>query len=90
MSVQAVTASGSFRREQRDEIVRLNARAHAALVARLRRARKEGDLPTDASRAILARFLTTIAQGVSIQAMLGVPRKELRAMADFALKSWLE
>jgi transcriptional regulator BetI-like protein len=55
---------------------------------RLKRAKREGDLPADADPAALARFVTTVMQGMSVQAAGGVTRKELRAIADTALRAW--
>jgi AcrR family transcriptional regulator len=55
---------------------------------RLKRARREGDLPADADPATLARFVSTIMQGMAVQAGGGAGRKELRAIADTALRAW--
>jgi AcrR family transcriptional regulator len=55
---------------------------------RLKRAKREGDLPDDADPAGLARFVSTILQGMSVQASGGATRKELRAIADMALRAW--
>ncbi|GAA3214851.1 TetR/AcrR family transcriptional regulator [Actinocorallia longicatena] len=55
---------------------------------RLERARAEGDLPADADPAFLATYLSTVLQGLSIQASSGTPRAELHRLADFALASW--
>jgi hypothetical protein len=55
---------------------------------RLKRAKREGDLPADADPAALARFVSTILQGMSVQAAGGATRKELRAIADVVLRAW--
>jgi AcrR family transcriptional regulator len=55
---------------------------------RLKRAKWEGDLPEDADPAALARFVSTVLQGMSVQASGGATRKELRAIADMALRAW--
>ena len=55
---------------------------------RLKHAKREGDLPADADQAALARFITTIMQGMSVQAAGGASRKDLRTIADTALRAW--
>lgn len=59
-----------------------------ALRARLQRARKEGDLPSEANPADLARYVATIAQGVAVQAVSGASQKQLNHVVDLALRSW--
>jgi hypothetical protein len=60
----------------------------ALIRERLKRAKREGDLPEDADPAALARFVTTVMQGMAVQAAGGASRKQLRAIADTALKAW--
>jgi AcrR family transcriptional regulator len=55
---------------------------------RLVRAKKEGDLPSTANPADLARYLTTVMQGMSVLANGGATRAELRKVADTALRAW--
>lgn len=76
-----------------DEGVRRMLAAHreagvAALEARLMAARDDGDLGADADPRALARMLTAIGQGISIQATSGASRAELHALADQALRTW--
>ena len=75
------------------EVVKQNLAARRAagevmIRDRLKRAKREGDLPADADPAALACFVTTIMQGMSVQAAGGATRKELRAIADTALRAW--
>jgi Tetracyclin repressor-like, C-terminal domain len=72
------------------EVVKQNLAARRAagevmIRDRLKRAKREGDLPADADPAALA---STIMQGMSVQAAGGATRKELRAIADTALRAW--
>ncbi|MFC9111855.1 MULTISPECIES: TetR/AcrR family transcriptional regulator [Streptomyces] len=55
---------------------------------RFRRAVDEGDLPPGTDPALLARYVTTLAFGIAVQAASGVDRDELQAMADAALHTW--
>ncbi|MER6936702.1 TetR/AcrR family transcriptional regulator [Nocardioides sp. NPDC127514] len=60
----------------------------AALETRLLRAREEGDLGENTDPRALARMLTAIGQGISVQATSGVSRAELHDLADQALRTW--
>jgi AcrR family transcriptional regulator len=62
--------------------------AHQAFVNRFQRAQAEGDLPADADPSALARYLSVLAQGISIQAAGGASRAELRRVAEIALQKW--
>ncbi|CAM5288482.1 hypothetical protein [Streptomyces pseudogriseolus] len=55
---------------------------------RFLRAVAEGDLPPGADPALLARYVTTLAFGIAVQAASGIGREELQAMADAALRTW--
>ncbi|MFD3486086.1 hypothetical protein [Streptomyces sp. NPDC058665] len=52
------------------------------------RAVDEGDLPPETDPGLLARYVTTLAFGIAVQAASGVCRDELRAMTDAALRNW--
>jgi len=54
---------------------------------RLKRAKREGDLPDDADPAALARFVATVMQGMAVQAAGGASSKELRQIVDTALRA---
>jgi AcrR family transcriptional regulator len=60
------------------------------LQTRLQRGIVEGDLPAHFDTKSTARFYLTIQQGMSIQARDGATRKELEAVADFAMAAWPE
>jgi hypothetical protein len=60
----------------------------AALRKRLERARREGDLPEDASPADLASFNTTVSDGISVKVKFGASRQALRCVAEMALRVW--
>jgi AcrR family transcriptional regulator len=62
--------------------------AHQAFVNRFQRAKAEGDLPKSADPHALARYVTTIAQGISLQAAGGTSRTELRGVVKRALEQW--
>lgn len=58
------------------------------LAKRFEKAKKEGDLPTDANAETLAKFLSTLHQGMSVQVTSGASKGELMQIVDLALKSW--
>ena len=60
----------------------------AVIKARFDRAAAEGDLPPGAKAADLAGFLATVMHGLSVQAAGGMPRQELRRIAETALRAW--
>jgi hypothetical protein len=48
----------------------------------------EGDLPDTACATTLARYLTTMGNGMAVQATSGATVEELHAIADIALASF--
>ncbi|WP_052852870.1 TetR/AcrR family transcriptional regulator [Streptomyces avicenniae] len=86
--VQGSLAAGGTGGHARDTLTTWR-NAHTALLRdRLRRAVDEGDLPPDADPDLLARYLTTVANGIAVQAAGGLAREELRKVADMALLNW--
>ncbi|WP_174296586.1 TetR/AcrR family transcriptional regulator [Sphingomonas bacterium] len=81
-------ACGSEAEGVRAEVIARRASSHAALVARMERARDEGDLPAKADPAGLARFLIAILQGMAVQAGAGASREELAQLIDTGLAIW--
>jgi len=59
-----------------------------ALRERFERAIAEGDLPPGSNSTELARFITTVMQGMAVQAAGGATRDELTGIADMALRAW--
>ncbi|MBX3505093.1 MAG: TetR/AcrR family transcriptional regulator [Parvibaculum sp.] len=55
---------------------------------RLERAKREGDLPKTANPAALARYVTTVLRGMSVQAAGGATARELKQVAEMAMKVW--
>ena len=71
-----------------DHMAKLRAEKEAMLKRRFEQAKKAGDLPKSADPAALARYLATMASGISMQASSGASAKELREVAAMALASW--
>jgi AcrR family transcriptional regulator len=72
----------------RDELIERRAAGQAAVRRRLERARAEGDLPASANPADLARYLATVIHGMTLQAVGGANRAELKRLAAMALRAW--
>ncbi|ANI79976.1 MULTISPECIES: TetR/AcrR family transcriptional regulator [Sphingobium] len=72
----------------RNEILARRASSDRALIERFERAQKEGDLPADVEPKALALYLTTMLQGLAVQAGSGVPEDRLTQLVDTALTMW--
>lgn len=70
------------------ELALRRAGPEAELRARFERARAEGDLPGSADPTALARFLSSIAYGMAVQAGAGVGVDGLRGIAQVAMSAW--
>lgn len=72
----------------RVQLNRRRAAAEAAVRQRFEQAKAEGDLPSDADPAQLARYLMTMIWGMSVQAAGGATRKQLKDVARLAMENW--
>ena len=86
--VQGALASGPDTEWVRKELSRHRAGAESAVMQRFRRAVKEGDLPANSDPGKLARYLTTIVWGLSVQAAGGYTRAQLKEVANLAIQAW--
>lgn len=86
--VQGIAGAGEHAQCIRDELSARRAASEKAIRERLKRAQTEGDLPADADPASLARFITTVTQGMAIQAASGASRKALDRVVETALCAW--
>jgi AcrR family transcriptional regulator len=88
LTVQGALACGEDADCIRQELVARRAEGEAALRQRFERAVADGDLPADSNPADLARYIATVSQGMAVQAAGGASRKELRRIAEMALRAW--
>jgi AcrR family transcriptional regulator len=88
LTVRCALSSGEAADSIRLELANRRANGEAMLRKRLERAKAEGDLPADANAADLARYVTTVYQGMSVQAAGSASREQLRRVAKTALKAW--
>ncbi|MBF6222604.1 TetR/AcrR family transcriptional regulator [Nocardia abscessus] len=88
LGVQGALATSDSGRGVRDLLVAWRADGHSRVRERFQRAVDDGDLPADADPALLARYVTTVAYGIAVQAASGVERDELQEIAHAALRAW--
>lgn len=60
----------------------------AAILARLRKGQREGDLAKSAPISVLASYYATVLHGLALQSRDKVPRKALTHIAQIAMASW--
>lgn len=88
LGVQGALSGGDTAQSIRKELCARRVAWETALQQRLERARKDGDLASDASSADLARYVATVAQGMAVQAAGGATREQLRKVAEMSLLAW--
>src|SRR5258708_4576244 len=88
LGVQGALACGDEAKPIRQELISRRLAGEDAIRQRLKRAKAEGDLPADSNPADLARYLSVVIYGMTVQAAGGASRKELRSVADLALRQW--
>jgi AcrR family transcriptional regulator len=88
LGVQGALACAPESDSIRKELIRRRKIGEGIILERLKRAKAEGELPPDADPADLARYLSIVIYGITIQAAGGATRKELRSAAELALRSW--
>jgi AcrR family transcriptional regulator len=86
--VQSALACGDTADAIRRELVKRRAEGEAALRARFERAVSEGDLPSGSDPADLARYVSTVLNGMSVQAAGGATCDELLKVVEMAMRSW--
>jgi len=70
------------------ELKAIRAASREALRRRIARDIKEGLLPEKTDAAALARLVSALLQGISVQALDGATAAELSSVAALALKAW--
>jgi AcrR family transcriptional regulator len=88
LNVQGALACNASAEPIREQLALRRAAGEKALRQRLKRAKAEGDLPRDANPTDLARYVATVAHGMSVQAAGGASRSQLRRVAQTVLRAW--
>jgi AcrR family transcriptional regulator len=88
LMVQGALTCGKEADSIRKELISRRGISEAAIRQRFSRAKSEGDLPASASAADLARYISTVIHGLSVQAAGGAKRAELRRVAETAMRAF--
>ncbi|AXK36861.1 TetR/AcrR family transcriptional regulator [Streptomyces armeniacus] len=88
LGVQGALATGDPGHGVRDLLAAWRNDGCCRVRDRFQRAVDEGELPAGTDPGVLARYVTSLAFGIAVQAASGVPQDELRKMADAALRNW--
>jgi AcrR family transcriptional regulator len=88
LMVQGALSGGEECEAVKRDLSSRRAGGEALIRRRLKRAKREGDLPSNVDAAALARFVATVMHGMAVQAAGGVAPKELRAIVNTALRAW--
>lgn len=88
LGVQGALACGPQTDVIRKELIRRRKVGETIIRNRLKRAKAKGDLPPDADPADLARYLSIVIYGITVQAAGGATRTELRRATEIALQNW--
>ena len=81
-SAQACSADDVSR-----EAAARRAESEAAIARRITRAKKEGELPSDVKAADLARYVTTVANGLAVQAASGSTLADRKRTVELAMRA---
>jgi AcrR family transcriptional regulator len=85
--LQGGLACGTGAERAQRSMTDLRRQAQQELEKRMQRARAEGDLPKDVNPKDLARYVSIVLNGLSIQAVNGATSAELKGAAELALRS---
>ena len=88
LMVQGALSCGEGADAIRQELNKRRAASQKAIRERFERAKAEGDLPAGIEAADLARFVSTVIEGMAVQAASGVSRKDLNRVIDLAMRIW--
>jgi AcrR family transcriptional regulator len=88
LGIRGALAVGETGRAARDTLAEWRTQGLEGLRDRFRQAVEDGDLPADADPDLIARYVTTIANGLTLQAMGGATRADLLRVTEAALRNW--
>lgn len=88
LGVISSVACGPEASSIRECVIERQKMARQALIDRLEEYKKEGDLPADIDAEALARYMTAVLQGLSVQAGAGASVSELKSLVEMALRTW--
>ena len=88
LGVISSVACGQEASPIRDCVIERQKSSRNLLIARLEDYQRAGDLPADIEPEALARYMTAVLQGLSVQAGAGASVPELKSLVDMAMRTW--
>ena len=88
LGVISAVACGPEATSIRECVIERQESVRRIVIARLEDYKKEGDLPSDIDTEALARYMTAVLQGLSVQAGAGASKTELKSLVDMAMRTW--
>jgi AcrR family transcriptional regulator len=88
LAVQGALSCGDAAESIKQELMARRANGEQDLRKRFERAVAEGDLPSGSDAADLAAYVSTILQGIAVQAAGGTSRSQLHKIAEMTLRTW--
>ncbi|HEY8473765.1 MAG TPA: TetR/AcrR family transcriptional regulator [Natronosporangium sp.] len=88
LNVRHAQACGPESESVRQGVVARKLADQAGLRRRLEEAKATGDLPADSDPDQLARFVTTLTDGIAVQAAAGATPEQLHRVVELALRAW--
>jgi AcrR family transcriptional regulator len=87
LSIQGALACGSKAEPVKLAMTEWRRLGEAALKKRLQQAQREGELSSDIILADLTRYLSTVMAGLSVQAVNGATKPQMKRIADLAISN---
>jgi AcrR family transcriptional regulator len=88
LAVQGALSCGDAAETIKQELMARRSQGEEDIRTRFLRAIEEGDLPAGSNAADLARYISTVTQGMSVQASGGATHPQLRKIAEMVLRTW--
>ncbi len=88
LGVISSVACGAEAESVRAEVLKRRQSSEAALLARMERAKAEGDMPYHMTAEGVVRYLSAVMQGLCLQAGSGATPDQLRSLVDTTLELW--
>ena len=88
LCVISLGACGTEAERVRAEVIKRRRSSDATLLARMERAKAEGDLPGAMTAEGMVRYLNAVVQGLCVQASSGASPAQLLSLVETTLALW--
>lgn len=88
MIVQGALSCGEGAQIIKEQLIQYRKHYEDLLTERFRMAQQEGELSPELNAVDLAKYLATLHQGMSVQAVNGATQEDLKSMVNIALLNW--